>query len=171
MGPIRSRSNERFKALLDLKKDRSLLMLEGRRLAEDALSRGYEPVLSAVTPAYIESYGTPLFGFILLSEELLSKLADTQTPQGIVIFLRRPYKTIEELKKHDRLVILDGLQDPGNVGTIVRTAEAFGFSGIIVTPGTASPFSERRSGRLWVQCSVLILQRPVQRESVHSITK
>jgi RNA methyltransferase, TrmH family len=143
MQPINSRQNERFKLLLEAKKDKGLLMLEGKRLTEDALSRGYEPIHSAVTPSYIELHGTPRVESLILSEDLLSKLADTQTPQGIVIFIKRPYKAIDELKKHDRLVILDGLQDPGNVGTIVRTAEAFGFGGIIVTPGTASPFSEK----------------------------
>jgi TrmH family RNA methyltransferase len=143
MQPINSRQNERFKSFLDAKKDKGLIMLEGRRLVLDALSRGYEPIHSAVTPAYIELHGMPQFDFIFLSEDLFSKLSDTQTPQGIIVFIRRPYKTIEDLKKHNRLVILDGLQDPGNVGTIVRTAEAFGFGGIIITPGTASPYSEK----------------------------
>ena len=143
MQPINSRQNERFKSLLELKKDKGLLMLEGRRLVLDALSRGYEPIHSAVTTAYIELHGTPQFDFIFLSEDLFSKLADTQTPQGILIFIRRPLKSLDELKRHDRLVILDGLQDPGNVGTIIRTAEAFGFGGIIITPGTASPYSEK----------------------------
>jgi RNA methyltransferase, TrmH family len=140
---IKSRNNERFKALVEAKKDKGLLMLEGRRLTDDALSRGYEPIHSAVTLSYIELHGTPKFESIILSEDLFFKLTETQTPQGIIVFIRRPYKTIGALKGHDRLVILDGLQDPGNVGTIVRTAEAFGFSGIIVTPGTASPFSEK----------------------------
>ena len=143
MQPINSRQNERFKTLLEAKKDKGLLMLEGRRLALDALSRGYKPVLSVITPAYIELHGTPQFDFILLSEDLFSKISDTQTPQGIIVFIGRPYKSIDDLKVHDRLIVLDGLQDPGNVGTIVRTAEAFGFKGIIVTPGTASPFSEK----------------------------
>lgn len=143
MQPINSRQNERFKTLLEAKKDKDLLMLEGRRLALDALSRGYKPVYSAITPQYIELHGTPQFDFILLSEDLFSKISDTQTPQGIIVFIGRPYKSIDDLKVHDRLVILDGLQDPGNVGTIVRTAEAFGFEGVIVTPGTASPFSEK----------------------------
>ncbi len=143
MQPINSRQNERFKALHEAKKDKGLLMLEGRRLAEDALSRGYKPEYSAITPQYIELHGTPQFDFVLLSDDLFLKLTETRSPQGIIIFIRRPYKTIDDLKVHDRLVILDGLQDPGNVGTIVRTAEAFGFEGIIVTPGTASPFSDK----------------------------
>jgi RNA methyltransferase, TrmH family len=145
MQPINSRQNERFKTLLEAKKEKGLLMLEGRRLAQDVLSRGYKPVHSAITPSYIELHGTPQFDFILLSEDLFSKISDTQTPQGIIVFIGRPYKSIDDLKVHDRLLILDGLQDPGNVGTIVRTAEAFGFKGIIVTPGTASPFSEKAS--------------------------
>jgi TrmH family RNA methyltransferase len=143
MQPIKSRQNECFKSFLELKKDKSLLMLEGRRLVDDVLSRGHEPIHSAVTPAYIELHGAPRFEFIILSEDLFSKLSDTQTPQGILIFIRRPFKSLDELKHHDGLVILDGLQDPGNVGTIVRTAEAFGFGGIIITPGTASPYSEK----------------------------
>jgi RNA methyltransferase, TrmH family len=143
MQPISSRQNERFKALMDAKNDKGLLLLEGRRLALDAISRGYEPVHSAMTPAYIELHGEPQFASAILSEGLFSKLTETQAPQGILIFIRRPYKTIDDLKRHERLIVLDGLQDPGNVGTIIRTAEAFGFEGIIVTPGTASPFSEK----------------------------
>lgn len=143
MTPVKSRNNERFKALLAARNDKALLMLEGRRLVVDALARGCEPVFLAVTPSYVEIYGSPALDSVLLDKDLFSKISDTRTPQGIIAFVKRPYRDIEEMARHDRLVILDGLQDPGNVGAIVRTAEAFGFGGLIITPGTASPFTEK----------------------------
>jgi TrmH family RNA methyltransferase len=141
MEPIRSSSNERFKALVEASKDKNLLLLEGRRLVEDALKRNLKPVTAAVTPDYITSHGVPQFDFTLVSNELFLKLTETKTPQGIAAFIPRPMKMLKDIIHHDNLIILDGLQDPGNVGTIVRTAETFGFGGIIITPGTASPFS------------------------------
>jgi len=140
---ITSRHNPYFRDLATARRDKNLMALEGRRLVEDALSRGLTPRLCAVTPDYITQNGHPPTPYLIIKEDLLAHLSDTRTPQGIVLFVDRPYATLQDAARHDRLIILDGVQDPGNVGTIVRTAEAFGFQGIIITPGTASPFSDK----------------------------
>jgi len=140
---ITSRHNPHFKDLARARQDKNLLALEGRRLVEEALARGLAPQLCAVTLDYIKQNGPPPTPHLVLTDDLLAHLSDTRTPQGIVLFVNRPYATLTDVARLDRLIILDGVQDPGNVGSIVRTAEAFGFGGIIIAPGTASPFSDK----------------------------
>ncbi|HPD22149.1 MAG: TrmH family RNA methyltransferase [Desulfomonilia bacterium] len=143
MTVITSHRNQAYRDLLAAKKDRGMMLLEGRRLVEDARSRGMVPSLAALTDRYRRSHGPAEFPYILLSEDLFARLADTKTPQGILAFFPAPWASVEEIARRERIVVLDGLQDPGNVGTIIRTAEAFGFSAVAVTEGTASPFSPK----------------------------
>jgi TrmH family RNA methyltransferase len=140
MAVITSAGNRLFRELLAARRQRGLMLLEGRRLVEDARLRGMVPRLAALTPRYIQEHGPAGFPHAVLSDELFCRIADTRTPQGILAFFEVPWVPAGELARHSRIVILDGLQDPGNVGTIIRTAEAFGFDGVGVTGGTASPF-------------------------------
>ncbi|HOC76193.1 MAG TPA: RNA methyltransferase [Deltaproteobacteria bacterium] len=143
MGAITSRHNPLFKALLNMRKDRGVMLMEGRRLVEDALSRGCVPRSIAATAAFIDGCHLAVKPQAVLSESLLADLTDTETPQGILGFFEVPWARVDDIVKEDRVVILDGLQDPGNVGTIVRTAEAFGFTAMLIMPTTASPFSAK----------------------------
>lgn len=120
-----------------------MMLLEGRRLVEDARSRGMIPCLAALTDRYLRVHGPADFPHVLLSEDLFARIADTRSPQGILAFFPAPWAQGTELARRERIVVLDGLQDPGNVGTIIRTAEAFGFGAAAVTEGTASPFSPK----------------------------
>jgi RNA methyltransferase, TrmH family len=143
MSIITSSGNPVFKSLLGAKKDRAMMFLEGRRLVQDALARGMVPQAAAVTPEYEESHGPVDFSHVVLDERLFARIADTKTPQGVLAFFPVPWASLEKIIEHEKIIILDGLQDPGNVGTIIRTAEAFGFSAVLVTEGTASPFSPK----------------------------
>jgi TrmH family RNA methyltransferase len=75
----------------------------------------------------------------------MEALAGTETPQGVAAIVSRPYLDLDDLfaSGPDLLVIADELQDPGNIGAIIRTAEAAGASGLITTRYTVDPFSDK----------------------------
>ena len=78
----------------------------------------------------------------LLPEHVFSSLTDTRTPQGIAAVAALPSRD-PELPAGSRLLALDGVQDPGNVGTILRTADAAGLEGILLSPDCADVFSPK----------------------------
>jgi RNA methyltransferase, TrmH family len=143
MQTLTSRHNPLYKELTALKKDRGVMLLEGKRLVADALTRGITPVMVAVSQGFDDVQSLPLPPDAVMSDKLFESICETETPQGVLAFFQVPWAGMEEIMELERVVILDSLQDPGNVGTIVRTAEAFGFSGMIIMDGTASPFSDK----------------------------
>ena len=81
-----------------------------------------------------------------LTEGVFAKVTQTQTPQGICAVLeKRQYSPDEFFEKTGNgcLLVLDRLQDPGNVGTLIRTAEAMGFAGVVCIKGTADPWQPK----------------------------
>ena len=77
-----------------------------------------------------------------ISPSTLEKISDTQTPQGILLVARQKFSTLEQVVTKKIIAVLDGVQDPGNVGTILRTAEAFGC-GVIMLEGSAEIFNPK----------------------------
>ena len=75
--------------------------------------------------------------------DLLAALAPTQTPQGVLFLCQLPERALPEKLEGRRYLVLDGVQDPGNVGTLWRTADAFGADGMILLPGCADPWSPK----------------------------
>lgn len=75
--------------------------------------------------------------------DLLSVVADTETPQGIVFLCRGKSLTFDHTVDWSRFLVLDGVQDPGNLGTVWRTADAFGAGGLVLTNGCADPWSPK----------------------------
>ena len=99
--------------------------------AESGMSDGYLRSLAAALPAGVPAYR--------LSRELFARMAATDTPQGVLAIVRRRSWTLDALLQQARnplLVMLENLQDPGNAGTILRTADCAGADGLIASRGT-----------------------------------
>lgn len=87
-------------------------------------------------------------GYEEVTEEVFLKISDTQTPQGILCVLKRPTYNIEEMLKAKSgnpplLLILEDLQDPGNLGTILRTGEGAGVNGVIMSRDTVDIYNPK----------------------------
>jgi TrmH family RNA methyltransferase len=184
---ITSTSNSKVQALRALRRRderlaRGWYLAEGVRLVEEALKAGV-PRLVLFNPATLER--TPR-GAALLSqlvalegiawpatEAVLAAASDTQTPQGVVAAL--PLPAADAPLQGTLALVLDGVQDPGNLGTILRTAWAAGVTEVLTTPGTTDPFGPKavRAGmgahfrlrllpdRSWDQVAALAVGRRV----------
>src|SRR6266404_3093347 len=132
------------------------IFIEGLRLAEEALKSRLkiEAVIYSERLAnkdravqLIRELESVAHKSASVSEKLLESISYTKTPQGIIVLAARPVITTEEFKALQPapplLVILDGLNNPVNVGAILRTAEAAGVTGVITTANTADPFSAK----------------------------
>ena len=75
--------------------------------------------------------------------DLLRSVAPTETPQRVLFLARLPARALPEELTGSRYLVLDGLQDPGNLGTLWRTADAFGADGLLLLPGCADPWSPK----------------------------
>lgn len=95
--------------------------------------------------AYIYEERLQQTGYELVSEEVLARMSDTQTPQGILTVLKRPTYCLEQLLPcvNPLLIILEDLQDPGNLGTILRTGEGAGITGVIMSSGTVDIYNPK----------------------------
>ena len=84
-------------------------------------------------------------GYETVSPEVFAKMADTQTPQGILTVLEQPSYDLEQLlEQPDPLfLILENLQDPGNLGTMIRTGEGAGITGVIMNDRTVDIFNPK----------------------------
>lgn len=84
-------------------------------------------------------------GYETVSGEVFRKMSDTQSPQGILCVVKRPEYTLESMlaAKAPLFAVLENLQDPGNLGTIVRTAEGAGVTGLILSSGTVDLYNPK----------------------------
>lgn len=84
-------------------------------------------------------------GYELVSDEVLAKMSDTKTPQGVLSLVKWPKYSLQDLlmKRNGIFVVLEDLQDPGNLGTIIRTGEGAGISGVIMTSNTVDIFNPK----------------------------
>lgn len=122
------------------------LILEGNRLINDALQRGAKPDYVLYTPdkadydliALLQNRNCDLLS---VSDEILNHVSDTQQAQGIVgiFYIPKPHLP----KQPQRVLIMDNLREPGNMGTILRTAGAAGVDLVILSPGCVDPYNSK----------------------------
>ena len=125
---------------------RGLTLAEGVRLVEEAVgvpgmieSAVYSPLLekNARGQELLASLAASGVQLETVTDAELERLADTQHPQGIVAVVRAPRWGLTDIKaRMGPVLVLDGVQDPGNTGTMLRTALALGAAGVMALPGT-----------------------------------
>lgn len=128
-------------------------IIEGIKMLEEAINYNYHVQNIVYTDQLLNTKdGTGFFEKIKLLDNLVyvpdnvfKEISDTENPQGVLGIGRFEYKNIEEISDNERpfLLFLDGVQDPGNLGTIIRTADAFNADGIIITEGCVDPYNPK----------------------------
>lgn len=156
---ITSKSNEKVKYLkrLNEKKFRQqtkTFYIEGIKVLEEVLdskkavnilfiayskeillkAKGGEELLQELLKEEFE------FPILSLDKKLLEEVTDTKTPQGILAVLQMPNRTLDISSS---TIVLDGIQDAGNMGTIIRTADAFAFKNIVCLPGCTDCYAPK----------------------------
>jgi RNA methyltransferase, TrmH family len=154
MGPdvISSRTNARVKQLRSAflgqaRLSGGMVAIEGDHLLEEALRSGMvlktvfvseRREVPKIVPRGVE--------VMRLTEEVFGSVVETQSPQGVAALLVPPVSVLDDVMSEasaSLILIAVGLQDPGNLGTLVRSAEAFGATGVLTTPGTVSAWNQK----------------------------
>ncbi len=154
---ITSTQNSRVKlaaslqAKAKLRRSERKLVLEGTRLISDALEQGKQPQFVLYDPAradydLIARLQRGKSQLLQVSPEIINHVSDTQNPQGIAAVFSIPYPDLP--KNPQRVLILDAIREPGNMGTILRTAGAAGTEIVLLAPGCVDPYNPKavRSG-------------------------
>lgn len=142
---ISSRHNPEVKELLKLsqgkyRRRQGLFIAEGVRLVEDGLAAGWNPVKLIISPPLLGSRALELvsawdYPCMELTPELMALAGDTETSQGIIAVFRRPPSDLSGIGGN-LVLIMDGLRDPGNAGSLLRTCSAAGAGGVIALSGS-----------------------------------
>lgn len=152
---ITSRSNPLIKQLLSVKKAKheGVFLVEGLSTIKTALqSKGVVIEKLLFTEAFQKRHPIELRGLKETIPELIETdnrtirtLSDTTSPQGIIAVVQYRQTPLDQLHLSDKplLVILDGINDPGNLGTMIRSCLAFGVDAVILMPDTCNPFSSK----------------------------
>ena len=148
---IESKKNNLFKEIKKKKKKKHRIksnkyLIEGLRFVEEAI-KSKVSIDSIIFTESFKEKNPDLFlkineniKLIQMNETLLKQLCSTENPQGIVGVINMQNK---ELKSGELVVLVDKVQDPGNMGTIIRTAHAAGAAGIVMTKGTVDIYNDK----------------------------
>ncbi len=156
--PITSRDNNTIKHLRSLadpkiRDKERIFLVEGVKIVEEALrdNLGVEMIVAA--PTLVRHHGRGVLklaesrslDILWVSDRLLDALSESKTPQPVMAEVKMKEHFEDDLLNDDRglIIITIQLQDPGNLGTIIRTAEAVGASGVAITANTVDPYNAK----------------------------
>lgn len=153
---ISSTANARVKNIVLLQKKgkerkrQGLFVIEGRKLFDEVLRDAPESVDEVyVTEAYLEDAKQKKMpegiSYEVVTESVMKAMAETLEPQGIIATVRIPKYDRECLRKKETAVwvALEDVRDPGNLGTILRTAEAAGVTGVVLSPNSVDMYNPK----------------------------
>lgn len=140
MNKITSLTNSKIKELVKLKDkkyrdEKGLFLIEG----EDIILEARKNNLLELVLTSNENYNYDV-EVIYVTDGIIEKLASTKTPQGLIGVCKIPSNSINLT---DKVIVLDGLQDPSNVGAIIRSAKAFGYNTLMLTNDTVDIYNEK----------------------------
>lgn len=125
------------------RREEGVFAAEGPKLLAEALRWGAE-IETVIAAAGAELPDLPQTVRVAeVPDSLLAFVADTESPQGVVFLCKGKSLAIPDRIAGERWLVLDGVQDPGNLGTVWRTADAFGADGLILCHGCADPWSPK----------------------------
>ena len=133
MRTISSKQNPLVKRIREaIREHAGEIVIEGPKAVADAIASGW-------TPIHVLERGVHVTG------DVFDAMSETRTSQGVIGLFERPRASAADIlaRRHTIAVALDGVQDPGNVGTIVRLAAAFDAAGVLLLPGSADPFGPK----------------------------
>lgn len=158
MNFIASAQNPVIKEIKSLKKkkdreEKGLFFIEGLRFVNEAFDENIEVISVLMSEQFTSgddgrkllSAGTAgKYKCYILPDNLFKEISDTENPQGIMAVVKARRYKLEELVNGCRLlVVLDSIQDPGNMGTIIRTADAAGADGVILSKGCVDLYNPK----------------------------
>ena len=141
---ITSKNNPKIKeaCALRMKKERlekGLFLMEGLKNLEMALK--YGEVQTIFTSVGLPKIGQDIDTY-KVNDDIIKKLAYSDNPEGVV-FVCKALKPKKNKKDYHKIIYLDKINDPGNLGTIIRTAVAFNYDAVVLSPGTVDPYNEK----------------------------
>ncbi len=135
------------------RKKENAFLLEGVKMVEEALRDNLGVQMVVATPSLVQHHGRGVLklaeskqtDILWISEKLMDSVSESKTSQPVMALVRMRQHTVEEILSHDSklIVVAHQLQDPGNLGTIIRTSEAVGASGVAITPKTVDPYNSK----------------------------
>ncbi len=158
---IRSAKNAHLKLVREAREDGTLLLAEGVRLVRDALEAGLKGKVLVLAPGLKKSeqgrkflealkkrgekQNPPGSSLLWVTDAVMQKLSHLKTPPGVLgVFERPEFRDGDFLDGEDSFVLVAaGVRDPGNLGALVRVAEAAGAGGVLALAGSADPFREK----------------------------
>lgn len=120
-------------------------LVEGFHLVEEALNQE-RPILALIVREDVEipnGWNTEGVNIFEVTNAVANEIAETEQSQGIFAHCRQPEYEEEMYSTWKKLLLIDSVQDPGNVGTMIRTADAAGIDAVILGKGTADPYSPK----------------------------